>query len=127
MSIETMLHDEIKAELEELKRVEVGTEKHKAMVDSLTKLVDRAIEMEKIGVESQDKEDTREIDVELKRQEMAEERKDRWIKNGIAVLSVVVPTAVTVWGTIKSIEFEKEGTITTIMGRGFIQKLLPKK
>ena len=83
--------------------------------------------MERLGIDSQEKEDTREIEVEFKRQEMNEERKDRWIKNGIAALSVIVPTAVTVWGTIKTIEFEKEGTITTIMGRGFINKLLPKK
>lgn len=127
MNIEEMLRVEIKSELETLKTIELGTDTYKATVDGVTKLVDRAIEMERLGIESQEKVEAREIEAELKLKEMNEERKNRWIQNGIAVFTVVASTAVTVWGTVKSIEFEKEGTITTIMGRGFIQKLLPKK
>lgn len=127
MNIEDMLRMEIKSELEALKEIELGTDTYKTTVDGVTKLVDRAIEMEKLGIESQEKVDAREVEIELKRQEIDEDRKDRLVKNVIAVLTVAASTAVTVWGTVKSIEFEKEGTITTIMGRGFIQKLLPKK
>ena len=127
MNIEEMLRVEIKSELETLKTIELGTDTYKATVDGVTKLVDRAIEMERLGIESQEKVEAREIEAELKLKEMNEERKNRWIQNGIAVFTVVASTAVTVWGTVKSIEFEKEGTITTIMGRGFINKLLPKK
>lgn len=127
MNIEEMLRVEIKSELETLKTIELGTDTYKATVDGVTKLVDRAIEMERLGIESQEKVEAREIEAELKLKEMEEERKNRWIQNGIAVFTVVASTAVTVWGTVKSIEFEKEGTITTIMGRGFINKLLPKK
>ena len=59
--------------------------------------------------------------------QMEEEKKDRWIKNGLAAAGIIIPTLVTIWGTVKSIKFEETGTITTIMGRGFINKLLPKK
>ena len=127
MNIEEMLRVEIKSELETLKTIELGTDTYKATVDGVTKLVDRAIEMERLSIESQEKVEAREIEAELKLKEMDEERKNRWIQNGIAVFTVIASTAVTVWGTVKSIEFEKEGTITTIMGRGFINKLLPKK
>lgn len=127
MNIETLLREEIKSELEELKKMSMGTDEYRTTVDGITKLADRAIEMERLDIESQDKAEVREIEAELKLKEMSEERKDRWIKNGISVMSVLVPTVVTIWGTVKSIEFEKEGTITTIMGRGFINKLLPKK
>ena len=127
MNIETLLREEIKSELEELKKMSLGTDEYRTTVDGITKLADRAIEMERLDIESQDKAEVREIEAELKLKEMSEERKDRWIKNGISVMSVLVPTVVTIWGTVKSIEFEKEGTITTIMGRGFINKLLPKK
>lgn len=127
MNIETLLREEIKSELEELKKMSLGTDEYRTTVDGITKLADRAIEMERLDIESQDKAEAREIEAELKLKEMSEERKDRWIKNGISVMSVLVPTVVTIWGTVKSIEFEKEGTITTIMGRGFINKLLPKK
>lgn len=127
MKIETLLHDEIRSELEELKKIELGSEKYKVTVDGLTKLVDKAIEMDKLNIEVQEKVESRENDNDLKLKQMEEERKDRFVRNGIAVAGIVIPTMVTIWGTIKTIEFEKEGTITTIMGRGFINKLLPKK
>lgn len=127
MNIEHMMHEEIQSELEELSKIQVGSEEYKVAVDGITKLADRVIEMHKSDIEKEAKERDREIDTNLKLQQMEEERKDRFIKNGIALVGIAIPTAVTIWGTLKSIEFEKEGTITTIMGRGFIQKLLPKK
>lgn len=127
MNIEEMLRVEIKSELESLKTIELGTDVYKTTVDGVTKLVDRAIEMERLGIEAQEKVEAREIESDLKLKEMEEERKDRWVKNGISIMGIVVPTVLTIWGTVKSIEFEKEGTFTTIMGRGFINKLLPKK
>lgn len=127
MSIETKLREEIQNELEELGKMEVGTDGYKTTVDGITKLIDRTIEMKKINIESEEKIKSREIDTDLKLNQMDEDRKDRAIKNYIAMAGIVIPSLITIWGTLKSIEFEKEGTITTIMGRGFIQKLLPKK
>lgn len=134
MSIEQLLRDEIQTELEKLKELEVGTDEHKAMVDSVTKLTDRVIELEKIDVDEEDREAKREeakkqaeFEQQTKLKEMDDEGKDRLIRNCIAAAGIVVPVLVTIWGTKKSFEFEKEGTITTIMGRGFINKLLPRK
>lgn len=127
MSIENQLHKEIQRDFEKLEEMEVGTDEHKVAVDEMTKLLDRAIEMEKLGAEREDRLVSQKQDEEYKRKQFEEERLDRWIRNGIAVAGIVVPTLVTIWGTKKSFEFEKDGTITTIMGRGFINKLLPKK
>lgn len=127
MRIETKLHEEIVSELDELARMEVGSDQYRTTVDGISKLMDKAIEIERIDVESQDKVEARREENDFREKQMSEERKDRFVKNVIAVVGIVVPTAVTIWGTIKTIEFEKEGTITTIMGRGFINKLLPKK
>lgn len=127
MSMRHLLREEIQSEFEELKKIKVGTDEHKAAVDAATKLVDRAIELEKIDIEKVEKAENRDVEYSLKTKEMDDERKDRWVKNGLTAVSVIGGFALTVWGTIKSIEFEKEGSITTIMGRGFIQKLIPKK
>lgn len=127
MKIETLLHEEIKTELEELNKIELGSEKYKVTVDGIVKLIDRTIEMDKLNIDVQNKADDREKDDSFKMKQMEDERKNRLVNNYIAVAGIVIPTAVTIWGTIKTIEFEKEGTITTIMGRGFINKLLPKK
>ena len=123
MSIQTLLNEEIKNEFEDLKKMELGSETYKTTVDGLTKLVDRAIELEKIDVEQNEAYENRQVELS----KIEDDRKDRWVRNILTGAGIIIPTAVTVWGTIKSINFEKEGTITTIMGRGFIQKLLPKK
>lgn len=127
MKIETLLHEEIQDEFKNLKEMELGTEDYKTTVDGLVKLVDRAIEIDKLNIDAQDKIDSREIEVDLKQQQINDDRQDRKIRNAIAIAGIVIPTIVTVWGTFKSLKFEKEGTVTTIMGRGFIQKLLPNK
>lgn len=127
MSIEALLHDEIETEFETLRDIEPGSEKYKTTVDGLTKLMDRAIELHKVENDCADKEETRKSEELLKQQQMKDEKKDRWVKNAISVGGVVLPLLVTIWGTKVSLKFEEEGTFTTIMGRGFINKLLPKK
>lgn len=127
MSIDTLLKEEIQDEFEQLGNMAVGSDEYKVTVDGLAKLMDRAIEMKKFDTEVEEKRAQRNVENDLKVEELRDERRDRIVKNCIAVGGILIPTAVTIWGTRKSIEFEKEGTFTTIMGRGFINKLLPKK
>lgn len=126
-NIETLLHEEIQDGFEALSKMERGTETHKTTVDELAKLFDKAIEIEKIEVEAKERDKAREIEANLKQAQMNEDRKDRRVKNGIAVGGIVLPLAVTIWGTFRTLKFEEEGTVTTMMGRGFINKLIPKK
>ena len=126
-NIETLLHEEIQDGFDALSRMERGTEIHKTTVDEVAKLFDKAIEIEKIEIEAKDKAKSREIEASLKQAQMEEDRKDRRVKNGIALGGIVLPLAVTIWGTFKTLKFEEEGTVTTMMGRGFINKLIPKK
>lgn len=127
MDTETLLREEIADEFNNLKGMALGTDECKGTVDTLTKLLDRAIEFEKLKIEREERIKIKEIDNDFRQKQMEEDRKDRLVKNCISVAGIVVPVVVTVWGTLKSFEFEKEGTVTTIMGRGFINKLLPKK
>lgn len=126
-NIETLLHEEIQDGFDALSKMERGTEIHKTTVDEVAKLFDKAIEIEKIEIEAKEKAKAREIEASLKRAQMEEDRKDRKLKNGIAIGGIVLPLAVTIWGTFKTFRFEESGTVTTIMGRGFINKLIPKK
>ena len=123
MSIETLAEVEISDEFEKLSKMEVGTEPYAKTVDGLTKLMDRAIEMEKLKLEVEN----RRKDDLYKDAQVKEDQKDRLIRNIIAGAGIIIPSVITVWGTLKSLKFEQEGTVTTIMGRGFINKLLPKK
>ena len=123
MKVKETLYKEIEDELQALNEIEVGTDEYKSSVDGVTKLLDRAIEIEKHEAEMKE----REAERIAKNIQVAEEQKDRVVKNYISAGGVVLPLLVTIWGTLKSFKFEKDGTVTTIMGRGFINKLLPKK
>lgn len=122
-SIKALLREEIQNELVSLEDVEVGSDEYKTSVDGIVKLTDRFIELEKIDTDVQDKRESREHDTHLKRAQMNQDRKFQIFRCVIDVAGIMVPIIVTVWGTKKSFEFEKEGTITTIMGKGFIGNL----
>lgn len=116
MNIKTSLEAEIQAELESLRGLEeMDPDAYKTTVEGLTKLLDRNIEMEKVEVDKNHKEQT-----------MKAEKRDRIVKNSLTALGLVATTAVTIWGTLATFKFEESGTVTTIVGRGFINKLLPK-
>lgn len=126
-SIRELLDEEIQVEFEKLSKLEVGSESYKETVDGLTKLVDRAVEIDKTEMENATKIEAQNIENDLKALQIKEDNRDRWVRNGIAIAGIIVPSVLTVWGTLKSFKFEETGTVTTILGRGFINKLLPKK
>ena len=127
MNIEHLLYDEMETEFKKLRDKEPGSDEHKAIVDELAKLMDRAIEMEKVNNDCRDKAEIREHELALKQKQFEDEKRDRLIKNIISIAGITLPLMVTIWGTKVSLKFEEEGTFTTLMGRGFINKLLPKK
>lgn len=125
--IETLLKERIEHDFEQLKEMEVTSDEYKVTADELVKLLDRNIEIKKVNNDIHDKTESRKVDAELKREEMETNKKDQWIKNGLTAAGIVLPLTVTIWGVFKTFEFEREGVVTTIMGRSFINKLMPKK
>lgn len=129
-NIEALLENEIRDELDELSKMQLGTKEHTDTVNNISKLVDKLNELRKGSLDSQkfdieiQKASNEEI---LKDKEIEENKKSRRIRNGIEIAGIVVPAALAVWGTLKSFKFEETGTVVTQMGRGWINKLIPKK
>lgn len=123
MRIETMLHDGIEDGFNELKKIQVGTEEYKSTVDGLTKLLDRAIEIDKIDAETQTNADNREIENSIELKKIADDRKDRVIKNCLTAASIVCTAGITVWGSLKSWKFEETGVVTSGPGREFMRRI----
>lgn len=124
--IETLWDAEIKNELELLATRDIGTEESKAMIDGITKLMDRKIELMRFNADCLQKKDIHDLDqleYELKKQQLREEKRDRLVKNIMTGAGIVLPLLVTIWGTVVSLNFEKEGVVTTGAGRGFVNKL----
>ena len=116
MSMVAKLNVEIEDKLDEISGLDPATKEYSTAVDSVTKLMDRAIEIERLEMSETQNEN-----------QMREDRKSRLVKNCIDVGSIVLPLVVTVWGAKTSLKFEETGTITTSVGRKFIDKLLAWK
>lgn len=116
MTFKELLDEDLVSEMEKLRKTPYDAKEYGAVSDTVVKLMDRRIEMDKVENEQL-----------MREQQMKDEKKDRLVKNIIGAAGVVLPLLVTIWGTKVSLKFEEEGTFTTIMGRGFINKLLPKK
>lgn len=123
MSVETTLKDEVIVELDELSRVDFGSEKYKIGVAGVVQLADRLIEMSKLGTEDEKLELERQK-FELENQKFEEDRKDRKAKNRISVLGVVIPAVIAVVGGAAMFVYEERGSITSQVGRKIIDKYI---
>ena len=124
MSIQRLLREEIESEFKELSKVAPGGEDYKIAVDGITKLMDRAIEMEKNEIDRQDRIDARDSENEFKTKQMEDEKKDRFVKNLLTGVGTIGGLVVTIWGAKKAWKFEETGTVASPVGRSFINKLI---
>lgn len=117
------LEDQIVHDIEKLDYETFGSETYRVGVDSITKMLDKAIEYRKLRAEQSDKKKQRELEASAKEYEKKIKAFDQFLK----IMEIAIPSVITVWGTLVTLKFEETGTVTTIMGRGFTNKLLPKK
>ena len=124
MSIQRLLREEIESEFKELSKITPGGEDYKVAVDGITKLMDRAIELEKNEIDRQDRIDARDSENEFKTKQMEDEKKDRFVKNLLTGVGTIGGLVVTIWGAKKAWKFEETGTVASPVGRNFINKLI---
>ena len=115
MEIKTKLEDVISLKLEKAK-VPDSEESERAVCDAV-KLTDCLIEIKKF-----------ESDEEAKKEEQKRQiQKERW-QNGIAIAGIVVPASLSLYGICKTFKFDDAGgIISSTLGRGFLNKVIPKK
>lgn len=119
MDLRKTLCDEIHDEFNQLEKYDPSVKEFKEVGDSVAKLLDREIEFRKLDIQHEEN--------KLKLEQMKEDKIDRIVKHILTGMSIVGPICLTIWGTVVSINFEKEGIITTNAGRGFFQRLFSKK
>lgn len=115
MSIPTKLEIEIDDTFEAMATMDKGSEPYKVAADGIGKLLDRAIEIERL-------EDER----EERKHAHKKEQIDFYVDTGLKLLKIGAEAGLVVWGTILCLNFEKTGTVTTRVGGGFLNALRPK-
>lgn len=123
MSVQTSLREEFTSELDELGKVEFGSEKYKVGVAGVTQIADRLIEMSKLDTE-EEKLDIERQKLDIERQKLEEDSKDRRSKNRVSVLGIVAPAAIAVVGGAAMFIYEERGSITSQVGRKIIDKYI---
>ena len=124
MSIQRLLREEIESEFKELSKITPGGDEYRVAIDGITKLMDRAIELEKNEIDRQDRIDARDSENEFKTKQMEDEKKDRFVKNLLTGVGTIGGLVVTIWGAKKAWKFEETGTVASPVGRSFINKLI---
>lgn len=128
--IKDKLDTEISSLLSSLEGVASGSNEYKAVLEDVSKLIEKRNEIDKMELELEkyklsERSEQYKIDKEKELNEY--NKKNQIITHAISIGSIVIPVFVTIWGTYKTLKFEETGTVTTIMGRGFVNKLIPKK
>ena len=124
MNVETLVHEELIYRLENMKGMKEGSDEHKATLDEVIKLLDRAIEMERLGEEKKDKSETRRFENELKSKQFELDKWDRVAKHFLAGISIAGGLTLTVWGSLKGWKFEETGTVVSPTSKRFINNLI---
>lgn len=115
MSMKTLLEVEIEEKFEKLAKLDPTTKEYATAVEGVTKLMDRALEIEKFESAEANSE-----------KQIKEDRKSRIVKNIIDVGTTLVPLGVSVWMALVSLKFEETGSITTTIGRKTLDRLFKR-
>ena len=123
MSVQMGLRDELVSEIDELSKVEFGSEKYKVGAAGVAQLADRLIEMYRLDNEEK-KLEIEQQKLEIEYQRLDEEERDRKSKNRISVFGIAAPAVIAVVGGVAMFIYEEKGSITSQMGRKLIDKYI---
>ena len=112
MNTKTLLNEEINRLYQKMSTLDPDSKEYAEMEDKWTKLVDRKLEIEKL--------ESSEAQAE---KQMKEDRKDRVVRYIIEGAKIVLPLSLTAVGTILAFTFEEKGTISSNIGKKFMDKL----
>lgn len=117
-----LLETELQSKIEELGRTKVGTEEHEAVLDEIKTLTSSLKELKQVNIDAEDKR----MNYELKSEQLIDEKKDRKIKNGIAIASLAVTTVTSLGLAYWTFRFDEKGSITSTLGRTILNKFIPR-
>lgn len=125
MTIKNGLVEEFNSQLDEVGKMEVGSDKYKIAIDGVTKLADRIIEIEKLESDASLKFEHQSMDATFKERQMEADRKDKLVRYAIDGTKIIGGFGLTAWAFVSAMNFEKEGHLfSTEGGRNALRSLL---
>ncbi len=84
------------------------------------------IEYDKSVKELELKKQLSENDDKFKSKQLTTDQKNELIRNGIAVGTFLISTTVSIFTIVKTFRFDEESSVTSTMGRGVLNGVVPK-
>lgn len=126
MSMEGMLRNELESQLTELSKMELGTKAYSDTVRGIVLLSNQLAKFEKANDDYNLKVKEIETDADLRRKQMLTDKKVKRADRICNLIGVGIPAGVTVWGILKTLAFEEDGVVKSLITKGFIQKIIPR-
>lgn len=150
--INKLMDKEIVSQIKALGSLQSGSQEQTAAVKNLTALYEARINEEKVQLDAEDKREKREMDreqhradealkksqaadeaaarqrdLQLKEAQMEDQKVDRLMRAGIAMVEIGLPLVCYGHWFRKGLKFEETGSITSSMMRNLINKFKTKK
>jgi len=125
--IRKLLEEEIKAEIRDLSTLEPGSKEKSTAIEDLAKLYKLRIEETKNEWDFSEKYDAREGDIQLKKDQLEEQVKDRYFRLGVEAAGIILPLIFYAIWMKRGFKFEETGTYTSTTFRGLFNRFKPTK
>lgn len=125
--IRNLLDEEIEAEFGSLESLTFGSKEHLTATENLATLYKLKIEEAKIAMDFTEKAANREREEQFKKEQLAEQFKDRYFRLGMSAAELILPLMFYAVWMHRGFKFEENGTYTSTTFRGLFNRFRPTK
>jgi len=125
--IKDLLGEEIKTEIRNLSTLEPGSKEKSTAIEDLAKLYKLRIEETKNEWDFNEKYESRDSDIQFKKDQLEEQVKDRYFRFGVEAAGIILPLIFYAIWMKRGFKFEETGTYTSTTFRGLFNRFKPTK
>jgi hypothetical protein len=125
--IRDLLGEEIKTEIRNLSTLEAGSKEKSKAIEDLAKLYRLRIEETRNEWDFNEKYESRDSDIQFKKDQLREQVKDRYFRLGVEAVSIILPLMFYATWMKRGFRFEETGTFTSTTFRGLFSRFKPTK
>ncbi len=125
--IRKLLEEEIKAEIRDLSTLEPGSKEKSTAIEDLAKLYRLRIEETRNEWDFNEKYESRDSDIQFKKDQLEEQVKDRYFRFGVEAAGIILPLIFYAIWMKRGFKFEETGTYTSTTFRGLFNRFKPTK
>jgi hypothetical protein len=125
--IRDLLGEEIKREIRDLSTLEPGSKEKSTAIEDLAKLYRLRIEETRNEWDFNEKYESRDSDMQFKKNQLEEQVKDRYFRLGVEAAGIILPLIFYAVWMKRGFKFEETGTYTSTTFRNLFNRFKPTK